>query len=245
MKLPTVEEMLKAGMHFGHRTSKWHPKMKPYVFGARKGVHIINLVKSKEHLETALNYISDMYADGKVILFVGTKPQVKGLMKKTCREANVPFVSEHWLGGMMTNFAIIKKSIRKYKDLVEKRDAGKLNKYTKKEQLQFARQIAKLDLAVGGLVDLNRLPDAIFIWDVKVEKTALAEAKKKNIPIIAICDSNVNPDGISYVIPSNDDASKAIALVLGLIKEAIEEGRARVAKAEVKAEQNNVANKTK
>ncbi len=237
MNLPTVEEMLKAGMHFGHRTSKWHPKMKPYVFGARKGVHIIDLVKSRDHLASALNYVSDMYANGKVILFVGTKPQVKGLMKKTCREAHVPFVSEHWLGGMMTNFAIIKKSIRKYKDLVEKRDAGKLNKYTKKEQLQFARQIAKLDLAVGGLVDLNRLPDAIFIWDVKVEKTALAEAKKKNVPIIAVCDSNVNPDGISYVIPSNDDASKAIALVLGLFKEAIDEGRARAAKTEAKSEQ--------
>jgi small subunit ribosomal protein S2 len=245
MKLPTVEEMLSAGMHFGHRTSKWHPKIKPYVFGSRKGVHIIDLVKTKEHLALALNYVSDLYAGGKVVLFVGTKPQVKGLMKKTCHELRVPYVAEHWLGGMMTNFAIIKKSIRKYKDLVEKREAGKLTKYTKKEQLQFSRQIAKLDLAVGGLVDLSKLPDAIFIWDVKVEKTALAEAKKKNIPIIAVCDSNVNPEGIDYVIPSNDDASKAIALVMNLFKDAVTEGRERAVKAEVKTQKTDPINKAK
>jgi len=241
MNLPSVEDMLKAGMHFGHRTAKWHPKMKPYVFGARKGVHIIDLVKTRENLAKALEHVSDLYANGKTVLFVGTKPQVKGLIKKNSREIGVPYVCEHWLGGTMTNFPIIKKSIRKYKDLVEKRDAGKLTKYTKKEQLQFDRQIAKLDLAVGGLVDLVKLPDAIFIWDIKVEKTALAEAKKKHVPIIAVCDSNVNPEGIQYVIPANDDASKAITLVLALFKEAVIEGRAKAAKAETK----NPENKTK
>jgi len=232
MILPSVEEMLKAGMHFGHRTSKWHPKMKPYVFSSRKGVHIIDLVKSREQMALAMNFITELTASGKNVLFVGTKPQVKGLLKKVAKEMNMPFVCEHWLGGTMTNFAIIKKSIRKFKDLVEKRDAGKLAKYTKKEQLQFDRQIAKLDLAVGGLVDLAKLPDAIFIWDIKVEKTALAEAKKRKIPIIAICDTNVNPEGIQYVIPANDDASKAIALVLNTAKEAVAEGRAKMAKQE-------------
>lgn len=231
MNLPSVEDMLQAGMHFGHRSSKWHPKMKPYIFSARKGVHIIDLVKTREQLSSAMTFITDLTAAGKTVLFVGTKPQVKGLMKKVAKEMNMPYVSEHWLGGTMTNFAIIKKSIRKYKDLVEKREAGKLSKYTKKEQLQFDRQIAKLELAVGGLVELNKLPDAIFIWDLKVEKTALAEAKKKHVPIIAICDTNVNPEGIQYVIPANDDASKAIALVLNVAKDAVAAGRAKAAKA--------------
>lgn len=233
MTIPSVEDMLQAGMHFGHRSSKWHPKMQPYIFSARKGVHIIDLVKTREQLTEAMNFISDLTAAGKTVLFVGTKPQVKGLMKKVAEEMNMPYVSEHWLGGTMTNFAIIKKSIRKYKDLVEKRDAGKLSKYTKKEQLQFDRQIAKLELAVGGLVELNKLPDAIFIWDLKVEKTALAEAKKKQVPIIAVCDTNVNPEGIQYVIPANDDASKAIALVLNVAKDAVATGRAKAAKAPV------------
>lgn len=240
MTLPSVEEMLKAGMHFGHRSSKWHPKMKPYIFSARKGVHIIDLVKSRENLDKAMTFITELTASGKNVLFVGTKPQVKVAIKKAALEMNMPFVCEHWLGGTMTNFAIIKKSIRKFKDLVEKRDAGKLSKYTKKEQLQFDRQIAKLDLAVGGLVDLNKLPDAIFIWDLKVEKTALAEAKKRNVPIIAVCDTNVNPDGIQYVIPANDDASKAIALILNVAKDAIAAGRAKAAK----SASANTANKT-
>lgn len=230
MTIPSVEDMLQAGMHFGHRSSKWHPKMQPYIFSARKGVHIIDLVKTREQLEQAMNFISELSANGKSVLFVGTKPQVKGLMKKVAQEMNMPYVSEHWLGGTLTNFAIIKKSIRKYKDLLEKREAGKLSKYTKKEQLQFDRQIAKLELAVGGLVELNKMPEAIFIWDLKVEKTALAEAKKKQIPIIAVCDTNVNPEGIQYVIPANDDASKAIALVLSVAKDAVITGRAKAPK---------------
>jgi small subunit ribosomal protein S2 len=231
VKLPTVEELLKAGMHFGHRTSRWHPKMKPYIFGARKGVHIIDLVKTRENLASALNFISEVTARGGKILFVGTKAQVKGLLKKTAKEMEMPYVSEHWLGGAMTNFSVIKKNIKKYKDLLEKKELGKLSKYTKKEQLQFDRQIAKLELSVGGMADLNNLPDAIFIWDIKTEQTALAEAKKKKIPIIAVCDTNVDPSGIAYVIPANDDASRAIKLIFDLIKEAVAEGRTKAANA--------------
>jgi len=227
VKMPTVEEMLKAGMHFGHRTSRWHPKMKPYIFGSRKGVHIIDLVKTKENLEVALNFITDTTARGGKILFVGTKAQVKGLLKKVAKEIDMPYVSEHWLGGTMTNFSVIKKNIKKYKDLLEKKELGKLSKYTKKEQLQFARQTAKLELSVGGLADLNTLPDVVFIWDIKTEQTALAEAKKKNIPIIAVCDTNVNPTDVSYVIPANDDASRTIKLTFDLIKEAVLAGRAK------------------
>jgi len=229
VKIPSVEEMLAAGMHFGHRTSKWHPKMAPYIFGARKGVHIIDLIKAGASLEKALNFISSLAAANQKILFVGTKAQVKGLLKKVAKEAGMPYVSERWLGGTLTNFSIIKKNIKKFKDLTEKKEAGKLVKYTKKEQLQFDRQIAKLELSVGGLVDLNNFPEAIFIWDIKTEQTALTEAKKKKIPIVAVCDTNVDPSGVAYVIPANDDASKAIKLILELVKEAILEGRAKAA----------------
>lgn len=225
MKIPTLEEMLKAGMHFGHRTSKWHPKMKPFIFTSRKGVHIIDLAKTQKQLVKALDFIKQSNKEGKVILFVGTKTQVKQPLKKMAQEAGVPYVAERWLGGCLTNFPIIKKSIRKYQDLLEKKQAGKLDKYTKKEQLDFDREIGRLEINLGGLVDLTKIPDAVFIWDIKHEKTALQEAKKTGIKIIAVCDTNVNPTGIDYVIPANDDASKAVKLVLNTVKEAIEEGR--------------------
>lgn len=221
VSLPTVAEMLEAGMHFGHRTYKWHPKMKPYIFEARKGIHIINLEKTREQLERALDFMTRGIAEGKTVLFVGTKSQIKEQLKAMAQETGMPYVTERWLGGTLTNFPIIKNSIRTYVDLLEKKESGRLEKYTKKERIQFDRQIAKLSLSVGGLVTLNRTPDMIFIWDIKHEETALAEAKKKRIPIIAICDTNVNPNGIDYVIPANDDASKTIDLVLNVLKDAV------------------------
>ncbi|MCG2698651.1 30S ribosomal protein S2 [Candidatus Parcubacteria bacterium] len=225
MKIPTLEEMLKAGMHFGHRTSKWHPKMKPFIFTSRKGVYIIDLVKTQKQLEKALDFIKQAAKDGASILFVGTKTQVKEPLKKMAQETRVPYVTERWLGGCLTNFSVIKKAIKKYQDLLDKKQAGKLEKYTKKEQLDFDREISRLETNLGGLVSLTKIPDAIFIWDIKNEKTALQEAKKTGIKIIAVCDTNVNPTGIDYVIPANDDASKAVKLVLNTVKEAIEEGR--------------------
>lgn len=225
MKIPTIEQMLKAGMHFGHRTSKWHPKMKPFIFSSRSGVHIIDLVKSKKMLVSALEFIQNSLAQGKIILFVGTKMQVKKPIQGLAKEIGMPYVNEKWLGGCMTNFGVIKKLIKKYKDLLEDKKAGKLDRYTKKEQLELNREIAKLETKVGGLINLNRLPDAIFIWDIKNEKTALSEAKKKNIPIIAVCDTNVDPTGINYVIPANDDATKSIKLIFNLIRETIKEGK--------------------
>lgn len=227
-------------MHFGHRTAHWHPKMKPYIFGARKGIYIIDLEKSHELLGTAMEYITRSVAAGKKVLFVGTKSQVSGLLKKVAKEANMPYVSERWLGGLLTNFPVIRKNIRKYKDLQEKKAAGQLAKYTKKEQLKFDREIAKLELSVGGLVDLNATPEIVFIWDIKTEKTALAEAKKKKLTVIAVCDTNVNPTGVDYVIPANDDASKTIKMVLELAKEAVLEGRnqAEQKAAQVKTDSN-------
>jgi len=224
-KISTIEEMLKAGMHFGHQTSKWHPKMEPFIFSQRKGTHIIDLVKTRKKLKEALDFINQSVKEGKVILFVGTKTQVKKPLKRLAQETGMPYVSERWLGGTITNFFIIKTSIKKYKDLLQKRESGELAKYTKKERLEFDREIARLETNVGGLVNLTKIPDALFIWDVKKEKTALAEANKKNIPIIAICDTNVNPTRVKYIIPANDDATKTIKLVLRLVKETIEEGR--------------------
>ncbi|MFH1412903.1 MAG: 30S ribosomal protein S2 [bacterium] len=238
MKLPSIEEMLKAGMHFGHRTSRWHPGMKPYIFGDRKGIYIIDLEKSRKMLEHALEFITRSTANNKRILLVGTKSQVSGLLKKVAKDTGMPFVSEKWIGGLLTNFSVIKKTIKKYKDLLEKKESGQLTKYTKKEQLQFDRQIAKLDLSVGGVANLMNVPELIFIWDIKTEKTALAEANKKNITVIAVCDTNVNPKNVDYVIPANDDASKSIKMILGLVKEAILEGKEQAMKHQTFVEKN-------
>lgn len=235
MKIPTIEEMLKAGMHFGHRTSKWYPKMEPFIFTSRKGVHIIDLTKSQKQLEKALDFIRQSVIGGKTILLVGTKTQAKALIKKTAVEAGMHYVSEKWPGGCITNFSIIRNSIRKYKDLLEKKQTGKLDKYTKKERQEFDKTIAKLEKMVGGLANLTKLPDIIFIWDVKKEKTAFAEARKKNITIIGVCDTNTNPTGVDYIIPANDDATKTIKLVLNAVKEAAEEGKELSKKAEVKS----------
>jgi len=225
VKIPSLEEMLKAGMHFGHHTSRWHPKMKPFIFTSRKGVYVIDLTKTQPRLEAALNFIKKLVSESKVILFVGTKNQVKNPLKKMAEEASMPYVSEKWLGGCLTNFYIIKKTKKKYQDLVDKRQTGKLEKYTKKERVDFDKEIGWLEIKVGGLTSLNKLPDALFVWDIKKEKTAVEEARKKNIPIIAVCDTNVNPEPINYIIPANDDATKTIKLILALVREAIEEGR--------------------
>lgn len=223
--VPTIEEMLKAGMHFGHRTSKWHPKMKPFIFSERNGVHIIDLLQSRVMLQDALQFMKKFAQENKTILFVGTKMQVKKPLKAMAEEIGMPYVSEKWMGGTLTNFPVIKKMIRKYQDLLKDQQTGKLSKYTKKEQLEFSRETAKLVLKVGGLTNLVKLPDAVFIWDVKVEKTAVMEAIKKNIPIIAICDTNTDPTHISYPIPSNDDATKTIKLLLNVIKTSVDEGK--------------------
>ncbi len=226
MRIPTIEEMLKAGMHFGHRTSKWHPKMEPYIFTTRNGIHIIDLIKTQKLLKVALEFIKKAASEGKTILFVGTKAQARKPIERLAKETGMPYITGKWLGGCLTNFTVIKRSVKKYKDLLEQKEHGKLDKYTKKERLNFDREIAKLEARFGGLVNLNKLPDALFIWDIKKEKTAVKEAKRKNIPVIAVCDTNVDPTGIKYIIPSNDDATKTIKLVLRLVEEAIKEGKA-------------------
>ena len=213
--------MLKAGMHFGHRTNRWHPKMKPFIFTAKNGLYIIDLRKSREKLNEALEFIQKLVKEDKKILFVGTKSQVSEPMKKMATESNQAYVVGKWLGGYITNFLVIKKSVKKYLDLTEKKAAGKLEKYTKKERLDFDREIKKLEVRVAGLVSLNKIPDALFVWDIKEEETAVREAIQKNIPIIAVCDTNVNPELANYPIPANDDSTKTIDLILGAVKDAI------------------------
>lgn len=225
IKLPTMEEMLKAGMHFGHQTARWHPKAASFIFGERNGVHIIDLDKSRKMLAEALEYITKSVKEGKVILFVGTKTQVKNRLKNICTEIGMPYVSEKWPGGAITNFVAIKKSIKRYNDLLEMKKTGKLEKYTKKEKLEFDREAAKLETKIGGMAKITKVPDIMFVWDIKKEKTAIKEALKKKIPIIGVCDTNTNPEVVDYVIPSNDDATKAIKLVLGLVRDAILEGK--------------------
>ncbi|MCC6563669.1 30S ribosomal protein S2 [Candidatus Uhrbacteria bacterium] len=225
-KMPQLSEMLQAGVHFGHQTSKWHPKMKKFIFGSRQGIHIINLEETQKSLDVALNFAKKVTMRGGIILFVGTKKQASSIVEKAALACQMPYVNKRWLGGTLTNFASIASQIRKYKDLKRKQEKGELTKYTKFEQLKISEQIKILEDKVGGMQDLTRIPDAVFILDVKKDKTALSEATKRGVKIIAVCDSNVDPSEIDYPIPANDDAMKAIEMIANLMAEAINEGRA-------------------
>jgi len=218
--------MLSAGMHFGHRSSRWHPKMKQYIFAERNGVHVINLEQTAELLKSALDYLRDTVAAGGTVLIVGTKEQARAITERVGKETGAPYVHLRWLGGTLTNFRTLKDNLLgRYLDLKDKRDKGELSKYTKKEQLEFAKKIEELDAKIGGFASLSKLPEAIFIIDLKTEVTAFAEAQETNVPIVAICDTNVNPEGVAYPIPANDDAVKSIDLIMTLVAEAIKEGK--------------------
>jgi small subunit ribosomal protein S2 len=228
INVPKVEDMLKAGVHFGHRTNRWHPKMKQFIFTSKNGIYIIDLRKTQEKMQKALEFMAKLVSENKSILFIGTKSQVAAPLKKMAEETGQPYIVGKWLGGYLTNFAVVKKSVKKYLDLIEKRETGKLEKYTKKERLDFDREIKRLEVRVGGLTALNKLPDALFVWDIKEEETAIEEAHQKNIPIIAICDTNVNPEETNYPIPANDDSTKTIKLLLDSIKDALLEGKKNI-----------------
>ncbi len=234
-KIPSMEEMLKAGVHFGHQSSKWHPKMKEYIFGIRQGVHIFDVEKTQQKLAEALTFVEETVARGGVILFVGTKSQAQSVVAKYGLDAQMPYVSTRWLGGTLTNFPQIQRLIRHYLDLKDKREKGDLRKYTKLEQLQFDREIEELDEKIGGISTMTRLPDALFILDARAEKTAMREALSVHIPMISLVDSNVNPVGIKYVIPGNDDASASIDMITKLVAEAVKEGRAKAVSARAAA----------
>jgi small subunit ribosomal protein S2 len=223
-KIPSLLELLKAGVHFGHKTSKRHPTMDKYIFGQRHNVHILDLEKTQQQLEEALPYVRDLAAAGKTILFVGTKKQARDIIKTAAQSVDMPYVTERWLGGTITNFSVIRSLVDKLVDLRKKSESGELEKYTKKEQLEFSREIARLESMVGGLVLLTRIPDAVFVLDVRAEETAMREAMRKEIPVVAVCDTNVSTVGVTKVIPANDDAVKSIEVVVQLVTAAIGEG---------------------
>ena len=217
----SLTDMLKAGMHFGHRTAKRHPKMEPFIFDSRKGISIIDLEKTKKNLEKAAEVAAQLASQGKVILFVGTKRQAKKIVQEAAEKCGMPFIVERWIGGLITNYPSVSGSMRRLSRLKSDQKSGELKKYTKKEQLQFSREIVKLDKIVGGIEKMDKVPDAIFVIGAKEETTAVAEVNKKGIPIIAICDTNSNPDKIDYPIPANDDAVKSIQYVIDVIVDAI------------------------
>jgi len=230
----TMREMLEAGVHFGHQTRFWNPKMAPYIFGHRNKIHIINLEKSLPMFQDAMKYAKQLTANRGTILMVGTKRQAREIVAAEARRAGVPYVDTRWLGGMLTNFKTVKTSIKRLKDMKAQLEAG-LDSLSKKEQLTFTREIEKLEKDIGGIQDMGALPDAIFVIDVGYHKIAVAEAKKLGIPLIGVVDSNHSPEGIDYVIPGNDDSSKAVTLYARGIADAIIEGRASAVSDVVKA----------
>ena len=230
----TMREMLEAGVHFGHQTRFWNPKMAPFIFGHRNKIHIINLEKSLPMFQEATKFVRQISAKRGTVLMVGTKRQARETVAMEAQRAGMPFVDQRWLGGMLTNFKTVKTSIKRLKDMKIEQEAG-LDAMSKKEQLMFARELAKLEKDIGGIQDMATLPDAIFVIDVGYHKIAIAEARKLGIPLIGVVDSNHSPEGIDYVIPGNDDSSKAVTLYARGIADAVLEGRANAVDDLVKA----------
>lgn len=234
----TMREMLEAGVHFGHQTRFWNPKMAPFIFGHRNKIHIINLEKTLPLFNDAMKFVRTLSAKRGTILMVGTKRQAREVVAQEARRASMPFVDQRWLGGMLTNFKTVKGSLKKLKEMQAQQEAG-LDSMSKKEALLFAREIAKLEKDIGGIQDMNALPDAMFVIDVGYHKIAIAEAKKLGIPVIGVVDSNHSPDGIDYVIPGNDDSAKAVALYARAVADAVVEGKANAVNEVVAAAQSS------
>ena len=222
----TMREMLEAGVHFGHQTRFWNPKMSQYIFGHRNKIHIVNLEKTMVMFQEAMKYIRQLSANRGTILLVGTKRQARDIVAAEAQRAGVPYVDQRWLGGMLTNFKTIKTSIKRLKDMEAAIADGSVEKMSKKEALMFSRELDKLQKSIGGIKDMNGVPDAIFVIDVGYHKGAITEAAKLGIPVVGVVDTNHSPNGVTYVIPGNDDSSKAIALYARGVADAILEGRA-------------------
>jgi small subunit ribosomal protein S2 len=220
----SMREMLEAGVHFGHQTRFWNPKMAPYIFGHRNKIHIVNLEKTLPMFEEAAKFVRQLSANRGTVLMVGTKRQSRDIVAQEARRAGVPFVDQRWLGGMLTNFKTVKTSIKRLKDMQAQQEVG-LDAMSKKEQLMFAREMEKLEKDIGGIQDMAALPDAIFLIDVGFHKIAVLEAQKLGIPLVGVVDTNHSPIGIDYVIPGNDDSARAVALYARGIADAILEGR--------------------
>ena len=220
----TFEELLDAGCHFGHLKRKWNPAMAPYIFMERNGIHIIDLNKTQAKVDEAANAICQLAKSGKKILFVATKKQAKDVVAELVQKVNMPYVTERWPGGMLTNFATIRKAVRKMTNIDKMMVSDAYKSLSKREKLQIQREREKLEKNLGSISDLSRLPSAVFVVDIMKEHIAVAEARKLNIPVFAIVDTNTNPNSVDFPIPANDDASKSIALIVGKMVDAIEEG---------------------
>ena len=231
----SMREMLEAGVHFGHQTRFWNPKMAQYIFGQRNKIHIINLEKTLELYNVAMKHIRQLSANKGTVLMVGTKRQAREIVAEEALRAGIPYVDSRWLGGMLTNFKTVKASIKRLKEMETMQEEGALEKMSKKEGLMFQRELDKLNKSMGGIKNMVSLPDAIFVIDVGYHKIAITEAAKLGVPVIGVVDTNHNPEGIAYVIPGNDDSSRAIRLYARGVADAILEGRAQVITEIVKA----------
>jgi len=223
----TMKELLEAGVHFGHQVRRWNPKMKEYIFGERNGIYIIDLQKTQKMFRDALQYVTNMVAEdrGKTVLFVGTKRQAQDAVREEAERSGQYYVNQRWLGGLLTNFQTVQKSIKRLKDLEAMQTDGRYEKLTKKERIKLDRERLSLDKTLSGIKSMNRLPDSVFVIDVRKEEIAVAEANKLGIPVIAVVDTNCSPEGVDYVIPGNDDALRAVRLFASRIADAVLEGQ--------------------
>ncbi len=223
----TMRQMLQAGLHFGHQTRRWNPKMKPYIYGPRNGIYIINLDATMRRFRIAYNYIADLVAEGGSVMFVGTKRQAQAIIREEAVRCGMFYVNHRWLGGMMTNFQTIKNSVDRLKKIEAMQEDGTINRFPKKEILKMEKERIKLDRNIGGIKEMRVLPDVLFVIDPRKEEIAVGEAKKLGIPVVALTDTNCDPDPIDYIIPGNDDAIRAIKLITSEIANAVLEGKAR------------------
>jgi len=224
MERITYEQLLEAGVHFGHLTMKWNPAMAPYIFMQKNGIHIIDLMKTEKMLEEACKFVKQLAKNNKKILFVGTKKQAQEIIREAAEKTNMPYVTERWLGGMLTNFMTIRKSIRKMENLQRMETDGTFENLSKKEKLMIGREIEKLQKVLGGVAEMNHLPSALFIIDIRKEHIAVSEAQRLNIPTIGLVDTNSNPNLVSFPIPGNDDSTKSISIITQAIVQAILDG---------------------
>ena len=241
-----LEQLLAAGAHFGHLTRRWNPKMRPYIFMERNGIHIIDLKKTQEQIDRACDVIADIIAQGKRILFVGTKKQAKDILREAAEKCGQNYVTERWLGGMVTNFQTIRKSIKRLTNIEKMEGDGTFDKITKKERLMLTREKERLHKILSGIVDMSRLPGALFVVDIKKEHIAVKEARNLGIPVVAIVDTNCDPMDVECAIPGNDDSAKTVDLIANAMSASIDEGRerARYAKAEQEAEEARIEKET-
>jgi small subunit ribosomal protein S2 len=237
-----LTQLIEAGAHFGHLTRRWNPKMKPYIFMEKNGIHIIDLKKTQSLLESSADELSKMVSEGRSVLFVGTKKQAKNVIESEAKRSGMNWVSERWLGGMLTNFATIRKSVKRLQNIEKQETDGTFDKITKKERLFLSREKDKLKKVLEGVESMSKLPGAIFVVDIKKESISVKEAKRLNIPVFAIVDTNCDPDEIDYLIPANDDAVKTIELIVKKMADAVLEGNAKLKerKAEEMAEKERI-----